>query len=239
MTSNTIIFADLSTYTPKKTIKFYRNVFGWDYYKDFDYYLAYKGDQMVSGLYETPYKFKKMNMPHFWMTYIHVENVENVVKKAVNSGGIIEIQQQMPGFGKVALIRDPQGAGFTIYEGDTLENVRTEAKPNTLVWNELHVSDLENVIPFYQSIFNWKFQPAEGNTHKVYTQNDRYIADVLEIPNIYKGKHEYWVCTFGVENLRKSIQKILGQGGDIVIDEGVRILCTDDSKQSFFYIQEV
>lgn len=239
MEPNTIIFGDLSTYTPKQTIKFYETVFGWKYYKDYNYYLAYKGYDMVTGLYETPEKFKEMKMPHFWMTYIQVENVDNVVHKAKNLGGIVEMEQEVPGLGKVALIRDPQGAGFTVYEGDALESTRTEDKACTLIWNELHISNTQNIIPFYGGIFNWSFQSAGEGTFKIYTQNNTHIADALEISNVYKGKYEYWVCTFGVNDLNKSKRKIVDNGGAIIVDEGIRVLCTDHSNQSFFYIQEV
>lgn len=48
-----------------------------------------------------------MKMPHFWMTYIKVKNVKLIVDKAHLLGGIVEIEQTLEGFGKVALIRDP------------------------------------------------------------------------------------------------------------------------------------
>ncbi|WP_299522729.1 VOC family protein [Winogradskyella sp.] len=239
MKPNAIIFADLSTYTPKTTMAFYENIFGWRYYKDYDYYVAYKGDKDVVGLYETPEKFKQMRMPHFWMTYIQVNNIERTVAKARELGGIIEMEQTIEGLGKVALIRDPQGAGFTIYEGDHLKSTRTEGEANTLIWNELHVSDAKNTIPFYESIFDWTFIKTSSDHYKIYTQNDKHIADALQIPNDYKGKYEYWVCTFGVRDLKTTKQNILDHGGSLVIDEGERILLTDNSGQAFFYIQEV
>lgn len=239
MKPNNIIYADLSTYTPKETIKFYETIFGWKYYNNYDYYIAYKGEKEIAGLYETPEKFKQMRMPHFWMTYIQVNDVESTVAKARELGGIIEMEQSMRGFGKVALIRDPQGAGFTVYEGENLKSTRTENEENTLIWNELHISNAKNIIPFYEGIFYWKFTKKSANHFQVYNRKDEHIADALEIPNEYKGKYEYWVCTFGVENLQKTKSLILENGGSIVIDEGERILFTDNSEQAFFYIQEV
>ncbi|MCT4629101.1 VOC family protein [Winogradskyella sp.] len=239
MKSNTIIFADLSTYSPKETIPFYENVFGWTYYKDYDYYVAYKGDKDIVGLYETPEKFKQMRMPHFWMTYIQVNDTKSTVAKARELGGIIEMEQTMEGFGKVALIRDPQGAGFTIYEGDNLKTTRTKNEANTLVWNELHISKAANIIPFYEGIFDWNFVEKQSGYFEIYSQNNKHVADALQIPNNYKGKYEYWVCTFGVQDLKEAKDKVMNHGGSLVYDEGERILMTDNSGQAFFYIQEV
>jgi len=78
---NNPFFADLSTYSPKETIPFYENVFGWKYYETANYFTAYQGNKEVCGLYETPEKFKQMRMPHFWMTYIQVSDVEQTITK--------------------------------------------------------------------------------------------------------------------------------------------------------------
>lgn len=203
MNVNHIIFSDLSTYSPKETIPFYENVFGWSFINEYDYYTAFIEDKAIIGLYETPEKFKLMKMPHFWMTYIKVKNVKLIVDKAHLLGGIVEIEQTLEGFGKVALIRDPSGAGFTIYEGNYLQNTRTENQVSTLIWNELHVSNALKVIPFYENLFNWEFQNIENGIYNIYYENI-HLANLLEIPNVYKGKYEYWISSFGVKDLHKT-----------------------------------
>lgn len=239
MKLNNPIFADLSTYSPEESIPFYEKVFGWKYYKEYDYYLAYLNDKEIVGLYETPNKFKQMRMPHFWMTYFQVENADQAVEKAREMGGIIEMEESISGYGKVALIRDPQGAGFTIYEGNSLQSTRTATIANTLIWNELHVSDVDKVIPFYEAIFEWKIKKNEEGISQIFNSKQEHIADILEIPNEFKGKYEYWVCSFGVDNLEVTKQVILANKGAIVIDEGNRILFTDNSEQAFFYAVQV
>lgn len=239
MKANNPIFADLSTYKPEESISFYENVFGWQYQKEYDYYTAYLDHDPVVGLYETPEKFKQMRMPHFWMTYIQVNDVTSTVDKARELGGIIEMQEEIHGYGKVALIRDPQGAGFTIYEGSELQSTRTQSTPNTLIWNELHVSNIQNVLPFYQGIFHWEIAEVDEGMFQVYNKDEEHIADILEIPNELKGKYEYWVSSFGVGNLEEIKRKIIANGGFVVINEGDRILFTDNSGQSFFYATQV
>lgn len=239
MALNNPIFADLSTYSPAETKPFYENVFGWTYYHSYGYNTAYLNSREVSGLYETPAKFKQMRMPHFWMTYISVDSVKATVEKAKALGGIIEMVDSIEGFGKVALIRDVQGAGFTIYEGDLLHDSRTTDVPNTLVWNELHVSDIQKVMTFYQGIFDWTFEPADEETINVFNENSEHVADILEIPNVMKGKYEYWISSFGVSNLKESGDLILENGGSLVSDEGHRKLFTDNSGEAFFYITQL
>ncbi len=239
MLPNNPIFADLSTYSPKKTMPFYERVFGWKYHEGNNYFSAFLGNVEVSGLYETPEKFKQMRMPHFWMTYIRSEDVDATIDKAKRLGGIIELNYDIGDFGKTALIRDPQGAGFTVYEGDKLKNARTKDKENTLIWNELHVSDVIKIIPFYQSIFNWDILKKPNGTYQVLNHKGEHIVDILEIQNQYKGKYEYWVCIFGVESLATAKNRILENGGSLIDEESSRMLFTDNSGETFFYIKEV
>lgn len=236
--ANNPIFSDLSSYSPKTTIPFYEKVFKWKFYEEYNYHTAYNDNQPVIGLYETPEKFKKMNMPHFWMTYIQVNSVEKTVEQAKKLGGIIEMTETISGFGKVALIRDPQGAGFIIYEGAVLKSTRTINTPNTLVWNELHVSDINKVLPFYQGIFNWTFNNSNGGL-EIYNNLDEYIADFVEIPNQMKGKYEYWISSFGVKDLLATKTEILSLGGSLIVNEGNKMLFTDNSGEAFFYITKV
>ena len=239
MALNNPFFADLSTYTLENTISFYEKIFGWKYYKNENYYIAFLGNIEVAGLYETPEKFKQMRMPHFWMTYIQVENMDDTIKKAKKIGGIIEMGYKLKNYGKVALIRDPQGAGFTIYEGDKLKNVRTKNTINTLIWNELHVSNTSKVIPFYQEIFDWKIKQTKQGFYTVLNCKNEHITNILEISNKYKGSYEYWVCTFGVKNLQKTKNQILENGGNKIFNDGNRILFSDNSSEAFFYLKEV
>lgn len=240
---NDFITADLSTYNPKATLPFYQQVFTWDFYdaKTGDgTHVAYLGNQAVASIYQTPKQFQAMGMPHFWMSYIAVDSVAETVAKARALGGIIELEQTLTDNDMVALIRDPQGAGFTVYEGNSLAVTRTENQANTLIWNELHVSDVKKVLPFYQGIFAWQIEPKDNkNEHWcIIDTQGKTIGNIIEIPNEIKGKYEYWVCTFGVSNLKHSKEKILSLGGTVVMDEGKRVLVTDNSGEAFFYISQ-
>jgi len=236
MKENHFIYADLSTYDLKTAIKFYATVFDWEYYNSGeDYWIAFSENKEVSGLYETPQKFQEMNMPSFWMSYIQVNSVEETVDLARAFGGIVELVDLQASIGKIALIRDPLGAGFTVYEGDRL-HVRTKSTPNTLVWNELFISDLSKVKEFYEGIFQWKIE-VNTNTyrHVIQDQDDVQIAAISEVSNDLKGKYEYWGVYFAVKDAQETKKKVLENGGSLVYeDEQVTVLA--DSFGAFFHI---
>ncbi|MEQ6123750.1 VOC family protein [Pseudotenacibaculum sp. MALMAid0570] len=238
MIQNKFIWADLSSYSPNKTKRFYEEVFNWKYYDNNYYLTAYKGNQEVVGLYQTPEMFQKMKMPSFWMSYIQVESVVETVNKAKELGGVIELIDLKNPIGGVALIRDNLGAGFTIYEGNSL-NSRTKSEPNTLIYNELQVSNIEKAVEFYQKLFSWKVEWNSKFSVTIYcNKTNEEIASIRQLDDSIRGKYEYWVCTFGVENLDKTINKIKKNQGIIVFNEDDKIMCSDGS-EAFFYIQEI
>jgi len=98
---------------------------------------------------------------------------------------------------------------------------------------------VSKVISFYEDIFDWKIMPDLNGLYKIFNSKDEYISDMLEIQNQYKGNYEYWVCTFGVDNLNKTKQQILKHGGHLISDENHRMMFTDNSNEAFFYIKQV
>ena len=238
---NSFVWADLSTYDPEKSKRFYETVFGWQFHDDQGYSVAMNGRRELTGLFETPEFFQKIKMPHFWMSYIAVKDALNTAEIASGiQNAKVERTTEFYG-GQIALIRDPQGAGFTIYDGGKLNSRASERRRvehGDFIWNELHVSDATEVIPFYERLFDWKITAgANSSGWVIHDSMNKHIADLHEIPNEIKGKYEYWVCTFAVKDLAETRQKIEQSGGGCFLDEEHRIMMHDDSGEAFFYIQ--
>ncbi len=103
----------------------------------------------------------------------------------------------------------------------------------------MHISESDKAIPFYQGVFDWQIKRKEEGYYNVFDHRNEHITDIKEISETYKGKYNYWICTFGVENLSKTKDKILQNGGRQVMQENDRTLFTDNSNEAFFYLQEV
>lgn len=227
---NEFIWTDLSTYKLKESGAFYEEVLDWQLHNDKNYYIGGKNEKSDIGIYETPEFFKKLNMPHFWMNYIQVENLEKSVRIAEVLGGKIELTNQEFYGGKIALLRDPMGAGFTVYEGNKLNQ-----STKTISKRELHTSSLQNIMDFYKGLFNWDLKKIRRNEFEIQT-NSKVIGRILEIENDVKGKYEYWITEFKVDNIEEVTNRILKNGGILISEESNRKLVTDNFKEAFFYI---
>lgn len=226
MKENQFVFTDLSTYDMKVAERFYSNVFGWHYQGSDTYRVALADGEEVSGLYETPQKFKDMNMPSFWMPYIQVKNVKATVDKAKALQGIVELVDEKQAVGKIALIRDPLGAGFTVYEGSQL-NARFDHKPNAFVWSELIISDFSKIQAFYEGLFDWSFKAVSDHRFYIHSKKRQRIGAIQEVSNAIKGKMEYWTVFFGVADLSHTKANILAAGGSLVYEDESSMLLAD------------
>ena len=102
-----------------KAFDFYRRLFGWERINEMDmgdgqmYLLFGKGGAMYGGMFT---RFGDMAQMHpFWLCYIHVRDVPKSLATATKSGAIVHRPpMEVPG-GVIAILGDPQGAGFALH----------------------------------------------------------------------------------------------------------------------------
>ena len=197
------VWCDLSARNLDTICEFYSGLFGWNYHSGqgpdgSGYTVAYKNHTPMAGLYAMPQKFQDMGMPSFWMSYIYVDDVDQVVRKATKLGGKIELGPLgAANYGTVALIRDPLGAGFTVVSGGEL-TVRSERPAHgQLAWNCLFVSDAHAVIPFYEQLFGWTVtqSPSDRDRFDVSLEG-RSISEISTLDQSIRGKEQFWGVLF-------------------------------------------
>ena len=75
------------------------------------YWVAKAGDKMVGGIFEaTGPEFD--GVPEGWLPYLAVDDVDERVKKALAAGAeLMRPLFDIPGIGRIAILREPGGAG--------------------------------------------------------------------------------------------------------------------------------
>lgn len=240
---NNFIWCDLSTFDIKRAQRFYSELFGWSYVSMSDrsmkseYLVAHQKENAVSALFVMPEYLQKINMPSFWMSYVQVENIENTVENAKKHDGvIIEIEPtQFDEKSKIALIRDPSGAGFTVYEGPDLDG-RYENGHGRMVWNVHHVSDVGRIKKFYEDVFGWVIKKQRGQEHvyDIATSDGSPVATIEEMDESVTGKFQYWMPIFEVGSQAEIQKKVKKLGGSILAEfKDGRTIYADDQGGSF------
>ena len=98
---------------------FYEQVFGWttnDMAADYGGYRIFnRGEDGIAGLMTSP----DASVPSHWQPYVAVDDPDATSAKAVELGGTVLAEaMDVPKVGRIAVLRDPQGATFGLLKPD-------------------------------------------------------------------------------------------------------------------------
>jgi predicted enzyme related to lactoylglutathione lyase len=116
--SHPIAYTELLSQDPKRAGEFYTSLFGWQTKDTSTPMGTYTEIEPADG----GIKAGLMKMPFggdqsFWLPYITVASVERSVAKAQKLGAKVEAPRDLvPGIGWFAVLRDPAGAVFGVWE---------------------------------------------------------------------------------------------------------------------------
>lgn len=130
---------ELMTPDHEKAFEFYRKLFGWEKLSEMDmgnegmYLIFGKGKAMYGGMFSMKGEFAGMHP--FWLYYVHVKDVPKAVATAKKAGGTLHRgPMDIPG-GVIAIMGDPQGAGFALHHvtaaAPTVADVKAMAKQSS------------------------------------------------------------------------------------------------------------
>jgi len=101
------------TRNPEQAKSFYGATIGWAFepMPDGTYWVAKLGDTPVAGIF--PLSAPRFDgVPEQWMAYLAVDNVDARVNKATAAGAqLMRPLFDVPGVGRIAILREPGGAG--------------------------------------------------------------------------------------------------------------------------------
>jgi uncharacterized protein len=115
---------ELQTRDPEAASSFYGDLFGWktkaiEEDGDTAYITIENRGWMNGGL--MPMSEAHGDAPSYWLPYFTVESCDGAVEKVKVLGGTVHAGPMEPGEGRIAVMSDPQGAVFAVFEGETDE----------------------------------------------------------------------------------------------------------------------
>lgn len=114
----TVCWADLTTPDVSSARDFYSQLFGWEIklgeHDSSGYYHIYNGSTPIGGI--PPTREGNPAPPH-WMLYFQVSDCAATEAKAKSLGATeLMSNTQIPNVGSMAILRDPQGAVFALFQ---------------------------------------------------------------------------------------------------------------------------
>jgi predicted enzyme related to lactoylglutathione lyase len=121
--ANALVWNELNTRDVPAAREFYSAVFGWGHdEREFETgaYVSLKlGDDSVAGILDITGRVPD-EVPSNWLAYFAVDDVDAVVGKATETGGkVVFGPQDLTEVGRVAVLEDPWGAVFALFNPNT------------------------------------------------------------------------------------------------------------------------
>jgi predicted enzyme related to lactoylglutathione lyase len=113
---------ELNTSEPERMAAFYAELFGWEMEAQREdgrlvYVLIKNAGNSNGGI--MPMTEHHGDAPSFWLTYFTVPSSDAAVAKTRELGGDFMAGPMDLGAGRIAVLTDPQGAAFAVFEGET------------------------------------------------------------------------------------------------------------------------
>ncbi|MGB9376711.1 MAG: VOC family protein [Mycobacteriales bacterium] len=142
---------------------FYGDVAGWTFVDtgaDFGHYTLCQAGGRNAAALSPP---QGPEQPSAWTVYLATDDTDASAKQVVaNGGSIIVDPMDIPGTGKMAIARDPQGASFGLWQSAGMIGTEVYSEPGALVWTDLRTSDPDAARSFYAALFGYHYKPMEG-----------------------------------------------------------------------------
>src|ERR1700727_2986429 len=166
-TPGTFSWTDLNTTDQEAAKAFYSALFGWEI-EDMPagegvvYSMAAIDGKWVGAISPQPQQQRDAGVPPAWNSYITVEDVDDSAARAQELGATVHAPPfDVMDAGRMAVVQDPQGAFFEIWQPKEHIGASLVNAPGALVWNELASPDLEASSAFYGALFDWQVAQFE------------------------------------------------------------------------------
>jgi len=232
---------------------FYGGVFGWEAKeitkKPMPYTQFFSKGLMIAGMIETKYTG---DCDPFWLPYVHSKKLEQSIKTIEKAGGKVHKEPTDLGhIGRFAVMSDPEGAGFALWEmagkvTPTKESDKNVKRPETpFCWHELHTADEEEALKFYKPALAWATQKFESGYTMLSLKSDSKDAKKCfgGVAKLEGDSKPGWFLYIGVANADDTVAKVLKHGGKVlkapydVPKVGRLALLTDSQDAKFAIIQ--
>ena len=220
-TPGTFSWTDLSTSDQEGAKAFYGGLFGWRF-EDMPvgegsvYSMAQVDGRNVAAISTQPQMQREAGVPPMWNSYVTVDSADAAAERATELGATVHAPPfDVLDAGRMAVIQDPQGAFFMVWEPRQSIGAQLVNVPGALVWNELATTDLDAATSFYSGLFGWGVTPFEGSPEPYLSIKNGERSNGGIRAATPPGTPPHWLSYFGVEEIGAAMARVEELGGRV------------------------
>jgi predicted enzyme related to lactoylglutathione lyase len=235
---------DTSQPEPEAALPFYRGLFGWDFENvmpagsDGEYFIGRLRGGDVAAVGSLPEGAPAVAT---WNTYVWVDSADDAAARARDAGGeVVTGPFDVMDAGRMAVITDPEGAAFCVWQAKSHNGARVVNEHGSLNFNGLATRNPEAAKAFYGALFGWTTLALPGGvmwTLPGYGDHleerspglraqmaqmggpEGFIDVVAALNPIAEDDHDtpaHWSVTFGVDDAPATAARASELGGQVV-----------------------
>ncbi len=185
----TFCWPELATTDQKAAVAFYGALFGWGVNEQPTgpaevYAMFTLRGREVGGAASLRAEERQHGVPPHWNSYVAVENVDQTTTRARELGGrILAAPFDVMDAGRMAVLQDPTGAVFQVWQPKRHIGARLLREPGALTWTELSTRDPQSAEQFYTQLLGWRAKTGGEGVH-AYTEftparSDQPVAGMM------------------------------------------------------------
>ncbi|GEP68807.1 VOC family protein [Cellulomonas soli] len=201
---------------------FYGGLFGWEFEvggpETGGYTQALVDGHRVVGLSEP--MGEEPAPPPAWCLYLATEDVEAATERAQGLGAqVIFPVMQVMGFGRMAILTDPTGAVFGLWEPGTHNGWQVVDEPGSPAWSELMSHDQPAAVTFYTRLFDLTTEDMSTDGFQ-YASLHHDGAAVVGVggygESVDAAVPAAWTLYFSAADVDASVARVVEGGGSVV-----------------------
>ena len=212
-------WADVSATDVRASGAFYSAVLGWTVPEPEEqwggYVTAEAGGHMVAGIGPL------QDGPAAWTPYLATDDVEGLAARAPEHGGTVLAPVMDVGpMGRMAILSDPSGAAFGLWQAGTMIGASLVNEPGGLVWEDLRSTDPDAARAFYGALFGYSYEMLEmaGPDYATFSLPDEPhvlggMGGLMDLPD---GTPSHWLVYFSVADTNAATAAAERSGGTVV-----------------------
>ena len=143
-------------------------------------------------------------VPPHWGVYISVENTDASAARASQLGGkLIAAPFDVGDAGRMAIVQDPTGAAFSIWQANTNPGIGIADAHGTLCWCDLNTPDQARASEFYSALFGWEIMKEDEKPEHNYwhvKNGGAFIGGIPPASQHRPGTPAHWIAYFTVSD---------------------------------------
>jgi uncharacterized protein len=211
---------ELATTDQPAAKNFYQSLFNWTSEDqpmgpDFAYTMFRLDGRDVGAAYTMRPEQQQQGVPPNWRIYVAVTSAGDAARRAGELGGQVHIPAFDAGdHGRMAVIADPTGAVFSVWQAKQHPGVGITGVAGTFCWADLSTPGTAAAQNFYSQLFGWDIKAGEhdpsGYLHIFNGQNA--IGGIPPAEYRDPNTPPHWLLYFFVPDCASALEKAVGLG---------------------------